>query len=75
MHHVVMYINKTTAGTHQVYSRTDVVQRNVDHSEPLSLRPYQLELAEDAVQGKNSIIVAPTGSGKTHVALYISQVC
>ena len=42
--------------------------------EPLQLRPYQLELAGDALNGKNSIILAPTGSGKTHVALYISQV-
>ncbi|XP_022103927.1 probable ATP-dependent RNA helicase DDX58 isoform X2 [Acanthaster planci] len=31
----------------------------------------QLELAEDAVQGKNTVLVAPTGSGKTHVAGYI----
>ena len=31
----------------------------------------QLELAEDAVRGKNTVLVAPTGSGKTHVAAYI----
>ena len=42
--------------------------------EALELRPYQQELAEKAVNGKNCLIVAPTGSGKTHVALAIAKV-
>jgi superfamily II DNA or RNA helicase len=42
--------------------------------EALNLRSYQQELAAPGLQGKNCIIVAPTGSGKTHVALKIMQV-
>ncbi|XP_067656530.1 antiviral innate immune response receptor RIG-I-like [Haliotis asinina] len=37
----------------------------------LDLHQYQLELAENAVKQRNTIICAPTGSGKTRVALYI----
>jgi superfamily II DNA or RNA helicase len=40
---------------------------------PLKLREYQLELAENAVLGRNTIICAETGSGKTWVALHIVQ--
>ena len=42
--------------------------------EPLELRPYQEELARKGLNGRNVIIVAPTGSGKTHVALRLIQV-
>ena len=39
----------------------------------LTMRKYQYELAATAVSGHNTIICAPTGSGKTRVALYIVQ--
>ncbi|VDI76991.1 Hypothetical predicted protein, partial [Mytilus galloprovincialis] len=39
----------------------------------IKLREYQLELAEKALTGKNTVICADTGSGKTWVALHIVQ--
>ncbi|XP_029860385.1 antiviral innate immune response receptor RIG-I isoform X1 [Aquila chrysaetos chrysaetos] len=41
--------------------------------EPKKARSYQTELAQPAIDGKNTLICAPTGSGKTFVALLIYE--
>ncbi|KFP82392.1 putative ATP-dependent RNA helicase DDX58, partial [Acanthisitta chloris] len=41
--------------------------------EPKTARSYQIELAQPAFNGKNTLISAPTGSGKTFVALMICE--
>ncbi|XP_048382375.2 probable ATP-dependent RNA helicase DDX58 [Stegostoma tigrinum] len=54
-------------------SNAEKFQQNSAALENLRLRDYQFELAEHVVDGDNTIICAPTGCGKTIVALYISE--
>lgn len=46
----------------------------VDEPQELILRDYQETLAQPGIEGKNNIVFAPTGSGKTIVAIKIAMV-
>lgn len=46
-------------------------RRELSLKKNIKLREYQKELAEPGVSGKNYVLVAPTGTGKTLIAGYI----
>ncbi|CAC5415262.1 IFIH1 [Mytilus coruscus] len=54
------------------YTKEDT-EKEFSKPKKIMLRDYQLELAEKALTGKNTVICADTGSGKTWVALHIVQ--
>ncbi|XP_032532119.1 probable ATP-dependent RNA helicase DDX58 isoform X2 [Chiroxiphia lanceolata] len=54
-------------------SCSGMVHRSSSVYEPKKARSYQIELAQPAINGKNTLICAPTGSGKTFVALLICE--
>ena len=53
--------------------QTKQAETKPSREEPVELYDYQKELAEAALEGKNSIICAPTGSGKTITAAHICK--
>ena len=42
--------------------------------EDLQLHPFQEELAAPCIEGNNRLILAPTNSGKTFVAMAVAKV-
>ncbi|KAL0626058.1 Interferon-induced helicase C domain-containing protein 1 [Plecturocebus cupreus] len=61
------------SGTMGSDSEEENVAARVSPEPELQLRPYQMEVAQPALEGKNIIICLPTGSGKTRVAVYIAK--
>ncbi|XP_040331135.1 interferon-induced helicase C domain-containing protein 1 isoform X2 [Herpailurus yagouaroundi] len=61
------------SGTMGSDSEEENVAERASPEPELHLRPYQMEVAQPALEGNNIIICLPTGSGKTRVAVYIAK--
>lgn len=62
--------NHTSSSIQQKFLSRNIQKKA---TEPIRMRNYQKELAMPGTEGKNCIICAPTGSGKTLTAGYICQ--
>ena len=58
---------------HEQLDEIEQGKTKISREEPVELYDYQKELAEAALGGENSIICAPTGSGKTITAAHICK--
>ncbi|XP_013391117.1 probable ATP-dependent RNA helicase DDX58 isoform X2 [Lingula anatina] len=63
----------TVSDDETLYNRTADETLSSSETSDLELRNYQKELAQPGLEGKNIIVCAPTGSGKTRVALEITK--
>ena len=50
---------------------SSATERTLSLKADINLREYQKELADPGIRGKNYVLVAPTGAGKTLIAGYI----